>query len=154
MLRSVIALMNRTAYWGCCIALLTVFPCILSGCGKPSFVEADRVNSPDGSMDAVVLEGGIDATSPYNYMICIVPKSRSCGIDNANAEVFGATRSAQAYGVDVLWQSATQLEVLYLTANRTKLLHPSGVTAKPVHIVFRSGVENTRAPSGAMVKGD
>lgn len=156
MLRSLDALMNRTARWGRCIALLallTLLPCMLSGCGKPSFVEAGRINGPDGSMDAVVLEGGIDATSPYNYMVCIVPKGRSCGIDNAIAEVFGATRSAQAYGVDVVWQSATQLEVRYLTANRAELLHPSSVTAKSVDILFRSGVENTRAPSGAMVKG-
>lgn len=115
-------------------------------------LEAKRITSPDGSKDAVVLEGGIDATSPYNYTVCIVAVGKSCDKAHTVAEVYGATRSAGAYGIDVEWQSSKCLEVRYLHANRSVLLHPSDWVSSAVVVTLKEGIENSQAPAGSMVK--
>jgi len=125
----------------------------LSGC-KPEALEAARLTSPDGSKDAVVLEGGIDGTSPYNYVVCVVPAQKTCDVDQAVAEIYGATRNAHAYGVDVRWASPGRLDVSYLHANKARMLHSVDSKSSAITLSLKDGIENAQAPPGAMVKGN
>lgn len=145
--------MKRKVRLSGCVVIAAVGFFSLAGCDSPPAAEASRLTSADGRMDAVVLEEGFNATTPYNYSVCVVPAGRPCGDDIAVAKVFGATRSEQAYGVDLSWRSPTQLEIRYLTANSTKSLRPEGSRAAHIGIVFRAGMANQRAAAGAMVKG-
>lgn len=125
---------------------------LLAACSSAP-MEAVRTSSPDGIREAIVLEGGVNATTPYNYTVCIVEKGKSCKSDNMAAEVFGATRSEHAYGIDLIWRDPTTIEVRYLTANRAQLMEARDRASRGVVIVFKSGVENANAPDGAMMKG-
>lgn len=134
----------------CAACLVTCWT--LSGC-TPEALEAARITSPDGSNDAVVLEGGVDATSPYNYVVCVVPVRKTCDKDHAVAEIYGATRNAEAYGVDVRWASPGQLDVSYLHANKAQVLQSIGSESSAVTLSLKDGVENAQAPPGSMAKG-
>lgn len=124
----------------------------LEACQAPP-VEAARMPGPDGRHDAVVLEGGVDATAPYNYTVCVVATGQPCDSASTVAEIDGATRSVEAFGVDVVWHSSSQLDVRYLSANKASLAHPTAAIARSVNVALKEGVSDPKAPPGAMKKG-
>ena len=125
----------------------------LTACGIPQPMEAARSTSPDGQLDAVVLEGGVDATTSFGYTVCVVKMGARCSESDVVAKLYNASRNAEAFGVDAVWQSPSILHVQYLDAKQAEVLHPSQPVAKPVQVVLKSGVSNPNAAPGAMVKG-
>jgi len=100
----------------------------LSGCGDDSVsrVEVARVAAPDGKTDAVVIEVNGGATADFAYDIFVLP--HGAAVDGEAAlRLYGATRNAHAYGVNLRWASPAQLRVEYLEARRI-LQEPRTVT--------------------------
>src|SRR6185312_10170544 len=78
--------------------------------------EVKRISSPDGKTDAVVIEENGGATTSFNYLVEVGPKS-SRHLEKA-VSVYGATRNSNAYGVNLRWTDNSNLSVEYLDAKR------------------------------------
>ena len=69
----------------------------------------------------------------------------------AALRLYGATRNAQAYGVNLRWASPVQLRVEYLKARR--ILQESKtvtIAGTPVQVEAVAGVNDPAAPAGGM----
>ena len=125
---------------------------ILGGCGADgvSRVEVVRVAAPDGKADAVVVEVNAGATADFAYDVFVLPHGATVG-GEAALRLYGATRNAHAYGVNLRWASPTQLRVEYLKARRI-LQAPKTVTiaGTPVQVEAVAGVNDPAAPAGGM----
>ena len=132
-------------------SLVFVVALLLAACTETSF-EASRVTSPDGALDAVVLESDQGATTAYTYTVCIVDRGRSCTNRAAVAQFYDASRSKAAFGVDTAWQSPHQLIVTYLRAREARRLLSKDSSAKAVDVRFQSGTQNEAARRGPMVQ--
>jgi hypothetical protein len=123
------------------------------GVGGWSWDEVERVRSPDGSRDAVLIERNGGATTSFGYEVFVVPHDApvSDGAAGAVASLYAATRNAQAYGANLRWLAADSVAVEYLRA-REALLHDGVLNGRPdrLRVVLRAGVEDPQAPSGGM----
>ena len=126
----------------------------LAGCGAPppgADVEVARIASPDGSVDAVLTEYNPGATASFVYRIHVVGHGDAWDHAAVAAELYGATRNASAYGVDLHWRDAHTLEARYLQARSIEVPKPRlEVDGHAVAIVLRDGIENPDAPAGGM----
>ena len=124
----------------------------LGGCGDDSVsrVEVARVAAPDGKADAVVIEVNGGATADFAYDIFVLPHGAAAD-GEAALRLYGATRNAHAYGVNLRWASPAQLRVEYLEARRI-LQEPRTVTVAgtPVQVEAVAGVNDPAAPAGGM----
>lgn len=98
---------------------------LLGGCitAEPSHDTVARSTSPDGTIDALVIESNDGATTSFWYDVCLVPRGRNCSASESLARLYGATRSDQAYGANVRWANASLIYVEYLEAQRASVLH-------------------------------
>ena len=126
------------------LALAALFA--LGGCGD----DVARVAAPDGKADAVVVEVNAGATADFAYDVFVLPHGAAIG-GEAALRLYGATRNAQASGVNLRWVSPTQLRVEYLEARRI-LQEPKTVTVAgtPVQVEAVAGVNDPAAPAGGM----
>lgn len=110
--------------------------------------EVARVDSPDGSVSAVVYELSGNAEIPFFYQVGIAAR----GNIQIVATLAGATRNDRAYGVNVRWLSLGALSVDYLAAQNQQLL-ASDISAggQKVRVVLHSGVRDESAPPGGML---
>src|SRR5690606_9968675 len=95
----------------------------LTGCARPqpgADVEMARIVSPDGAVDAVLTESNPGATASFVYRIHMVAHDEAWEGSPVAAELYGATRNASAYGVDLHWRDANTLEARYLQARSTE----------------------------------
>lgn len=114
-------------------------------------VEVARVASPDLQADAVLTEANPGATASFIYRIRIVPHGADWRSAPSAAELYGATRSAQAYGVDLHWQDANSVRADYLQGRVMKPASAAvSVAGRAVTLQLRSGVSNPAAPAGGM----
>ena len=81
----------------------------LGGCGDDgvSRVEVARVAAPDGKADAVVVEVNAGATADFAYDVFVLPHGAAVG-GEAALRLYGATRNAHAYGVNLRWASPSR----------------------------------------------
>jgi hypothetical protein len=123
---------------------------LLTGC----FFESDevvRLVSPNGTVDAVVLEGSGNATRAFLYEICLVPHERACGDEGKVASLYGAGRSERAAGVNIRWSGTKRLVVEYLNAKRVPMQRPlATVEGQAISISLQSGITDANAPEGGM----
>ena len=125
----------------------------LAGCGtqQGADVEVARVASPDGAVDAVLTEYNPGATASFVYRIHVVAHGGEWEGSPVAAELYGATRNASAYGVDLDWRDASTLEARYLQARSVSAPGRAlRVDGHPVTLVLREGVVNPDAPAGGM----
>jgi hypothetical protein len=125
----------------------------LSGC--VSEVEVARAASPDGTVDAVLIERNAGATTSFDYRVHVVPHGGAWGGHPHAAELYGAIRgtsaAGSASGVDLLWRDTNTLEVRYLKAHWTKLPKPQiNFNGRAITIMLREGINNPNAPAGGM----
>lgn len=85
------------------VSILFVLICLgIVGCGPViSRDEVARMSSPDGRLDAIVFETNGGATTSFGYKVEVAKKGSRSGTEGAN--LYGAVRNAQAYGVNIRW---------------------------------------------------
>jgi len=113
--------------------------------------EVARVSSPEGDIEAVLVETNGGATTSFGYEIFVVPngvKKRS----SRAAHLYAAVRNSSAYGVNLRWLSASELLIEYQKADSSEVDQPSVVVAgRTVRVVLRPGVTDPNAPPGGML---
>ena len=92
---------------------------LLAGCFGS---EVARTTSPSGKVDAVLMEASGGATTSFGYEVFVVPAGKSTWLQKKVAFLYGATRSEQAYGVNLRWAGPANLTLEYLTAEAEDLL--------------------------------
>ena len=120
------------------------------GCKKqsPSY-EVARVESPNGSLDAVLTETNGGATTSFGYEVSVGTKGAK-KLDQV-ASLYGAVRNEQAYGVNLSWAGDHVLRVQYLRAKAVQNVSKTvSVGGQQVEVELQSGVEDAAAPSGGM----
>jgi hypothetical protein len=120
-----------------------------SGCDLVSRDEVGRAKSPDGSVDAILYEKNGGATTSFGYEIELIGKGSRHG--EKVAFLYGATRNANAYGVNLKWSGDDELRIEYSSAKDEQLLHPEAkIAGRTIRVVLKSGVDDPSAPSGGM----
>jgi hypothetical protein len=123
---------------------------LLAGCGLVSSDEVARVSSPDGQLDAVLIETNGGATTSFGYEIHVVEKAQRAG--NEVAWLYGAGRNPHAYGASLKWIGERELVIEYLDAREQRLEQGSTkVAGRTIHVSLRSGVSDPTAPPGGML---
>ncbi|UNK42948.1 hypothetical protein MNO14_02255 [Luteimonas sp. S4-F44] len=143
--------MARATY---AFALLTVLAACAPVSGDAE-VEVSRLPSPDGMVDAVLTEGNPGATASFVYRVHVVPRGEAPSQAAYAAQLYGATRSPSAYGVDLHWREPDVLDIRYLQARSIDVpARVIDVSGRKVSIVLQDGVENTDARAGGMAPRD
>ena len=127
---------------------------LLLGClaAGPSYDEVARSSSPDQRIDAIVIESNGGATTSFRYDVCLAASGGRCTASDSIAQLYGASRSDQAYGVNVRWVNPALLHIEYLDAQRVVVKKPVGqVDGHTVNVVLQSGIADTAAPPGGML---
>jgi hypothetical protein len=121
-------------------------------CSVVSHDEVARVTSPNGALDAILIETNGGATTSFGYLVYVAPKGASAADTSKVASLYGATRSDQAYGVNLIWRSPEDLALEYLSAYSADLLQESiSIENHSVRIALVSGISDPAAPPGGML---
>lgn len=126
---------------------------LVTGCAPDvERVEVLRVPSPDGALDAVVVQSAAGAGSPFGYVLTL-PAAGCAPTEAPVLRVVGATRSASASGVAVAWAGPRTVRVAWSDA---RFRDPdvdslvAGTPAGPVTVVSGGGVADPTTPAGGM----
>jgi hypothetical protein len=115
-----------------------------------SHVEIARAVSPDGRVDAVVIETNGGATTSYAYDVCIAPHGEHCDRSDSVANLYASRHGNDDYGVDTRWQGNSLLRVEFGSADYSRLLEPGvRVAGREVRVELQSGVWDPRMMSSA-----
>jgi hypothetical protein len=138
--------------WLTRLAVVTTALCVVA-CGSGSAVGRDevaRVTSPDGALDAVLIETNGGATTSFGYDVEVVPHAGKADAA-AVATLYGATRNGQAYGANLRWVGARELSVEYLQARWTRQKESTATVGnEKITVALHSGVTDNSAPPGGM----
>ena len=130
------------------VALFVLFVALLPG---PSEDEVARVASPDGKLEAVLVETNGGATTSFGYEVHVVERAGKPDGSPA-ASLYGAVRSGSAYGANLRWERSDLLAVEFLNAKSSNLEVPSvSLGGRIVSIAMRPGVADLTAPAGGML---
>jgi hypothetical protein len=130
------------------IILLSTIALACAGCGGPSSDEVAVVPSPDGRLEAVLIETNGGATTSFGYEVSIREKNARAMV--VAATLYGAIRNPQAYGVNMSWPDDHTLRIEYLSAKdqfAQKVIPLHGGIA----IQMRAGILDPKAPAGGML---
>ena len=123
---------------------------MLASCASQD--EVSRVPSPDGRVEAVLIETNGGATTSFGYRILVETKGRWFSGEEV-AWLYGAGRNEHAYGVNLKWHSDAELFIEYLDAREAKLMKPKmNVAGRSITIALRGGVTDPTAPAGGMLR--
>lgn len=112
--------------------------------------EVARLLSPDGRLEARLLEVNGGATISFGYEVEVMLHGAERGVHVAS--LYGATRNANAYGVTMRRRSAQLLELDYFKAKAVPVFRPSvSIDGRSVEIAVVSGVVDPSAPAGGML---
>jgi hypothetical protein len=128
------------------VFLVVVF--LTRGC--VSHVEVARVPSPDGTLEAVLIETNGGATTSFGYRVRLQRRPGWLWGSREVASLYGAFRSKCAYGVNLRWTGARKLRVEYLEAQFANAEAKSGFGQETVSIDLHGGIEDPKAPCGGM----
>jgi len=132
------------------LSLAAVALALLTGCGLVSRDEVARVPSPDGRVEAVLMETNGGATTSFGYEVHVVEKGRPAS--NQVAWLYGAGRNENAFGANLKWINGNELVVEYLDARDQALGRASvSVAGRTIKVSLRSGVSDPTAPPGGML---
>lgn len=131
-------------------SLVLLSALLLSACAGHD--EVARVTSPNGAVDAVLVESDAGATTGFWYDIYLVPRGKPWSRARSAAWLYDARRSEQAYGVNLVWTEADTLEAQFSQAAQTRLHQPvATVAGHRVRVVLRPGFTDSSAPPGGML---
>ncbi len=127
---------------------------MLAGCdgglGGVSREDVAWAPSPDGQTHAIVVETNGGATTSFGYRVELHPAGHDGEAPVQAADIYGALRSACAYGVDLRWLDPTSLAVQFRSAERIKAARSVLVGGRPIRIVIQSHRINPAARCGGM----
>jgi hypothetical protein len=135
----------------------TLLPALLAmigtGCGDlASHDEVARVISPDGKVDAVLVESNGGATTSFGYDIHLVETGEEYRSESSAAHLYGAVRNESAYGANLVWVNSGQLEVQFLSAQKSSSsTTPVRVAGEEVLVSLRPGIVDAKAHRGGML---
>lgn len=110
-----------------------------------------RVVSPDGRVEAILIETNGGATTDFGYKV-LVGERGSWFSRTQVAWLYGAGRNEHAYGANLKWHTDTELFVEYLEAQEQELKERKVyVAGRNIEIVLKSGVTDSAAPAGGML---
>jgi hypothetical protein len=134
------------------LALLMVASIVwLYFASRPSKDEVAVAKSPDGRFIAKLVEINGGATTSFGYLV-ILSELGNTPEEYEVANLYGAVRSASAYGANLRWASPQELAVEYLHAKGTELLNPKlKFGATEVTVVLRPNFTDATAPPGGML---
>lgn len=119
---------------------------------KPSHDEVERVESPDHTLVAILIETNGGATTSFGYEVRLADRRSTFGGTTRVAFLYGATRSSTAYGVNLRWLSATELSIEYLDARSANLEKPeTRMGSRMIHVALKPDVPDLTVPSGGML---
>ena len=127
---------------------------LLSSCtaADPSHDVVARSTSPDGMIDAIVIESNGGATSSFWYDVCLAPSGGTCKVSDSFATLYGAARNDQSYGVDARWANNSLLQIEYLEAKRVTAVHSAAsIGGRTINVALRPGIQDSSAPAGGML---
>ncbi|MDO5289820.1 MAG: hypothetical protein Q4F13_09350 [Pseudomonadota bacterium] len=108
--------------------------------------EVQRLTSPDGVLDAVIVEHNHGATTPFVHEVAVLPKGSAMDSAQTVVRLVSATRNDQNWGADVQWLSPTQLHVSYFQARQVREQRSTiQVAGRQVQITLQSGVRSPGA---------
>jgi hypothetical protein len=113
--------------------------------------EVARATSPDGAIVARLVESDGGATTDFLYTIHLQRNWLFPLWDYQVADLYGAGRSACAYGVNLRWQDNSTLTIEYLDAKEVNVDRSESVLGRRINVVLRAGVEDQAAPCGGML---
>ena len=133
-----------------------ILPFLLTACtwiGDPTkYPEVERTPSPDGQLDAVLVEDPGDATTGLYHLVFIVRHGASLPHwkQPAVAQLEWAYRNDSTVGVKCHWRGRDTLALEFVRAARQKLLRssvrgPNG----PIAVVLARGVVDSASPVGS-----
>jgi hypothetical protein len=112
--------------------------------------EVARVASPDGRVEAVLIERNSGATTSFWYEILLVDSSNMRR--EQVASLYGATRSDVAYGVNLIWANDRELVLEYEDARSQSLEKRTvRIAGRDIRTLLRPGVSDAAAPAGGML---
>lgn len=132
------------------LCVLTVALACIAACPLVSRDEVARIASPDGRVEAVLVETNGGATTSFGYEVHVVGKGLPAG--NRVAWLYRARRNANAYGAKLRWAGENQLVTEFLEAREQVLEQSSArVWGRNIEVSLRSGVDDPGALAGAML---
>lgn len=125
------------------LAAVAVDGCTSSG-------EAARERSPDGFLDALVIE--TTARGATSHQVVIAPQGQPTSAGVAVASFAGALRSETSLGVNLVWVGNRALRIEYLRAARADLETKPfvRVAGREVSVGLVPGLTDHAAPPGPM----
>ena len=122
---------------------------MLASCGSQE--EVSRVLSPDGHVEAVLIETDGGATTSFGYRVLVETKGQWFSGEQV-AWLYGAGRNEDAYGVNLKWNSDSELFIEYLDAREAKLMKRNiNVAGRGVTVALHGGITDPTAPAGGML---
>lgn len=136
-------------FWLTNLAAAAILCCFTTACVTND--EVARVPSPDGRVDAVIVESNGGATTSFGYQVELREKSFWRRSEDV-AFLYGATRNESAWGVNARWLNDHELRVEYLDAKEASLdkAHVR-LAGRDITIALQKGVEDPSAPPGGML---
>jgi hypothetical protein len=124
----------------------------VAACGLVSRDEVARVRSPDGDVEAVLVETNAGATTSFGYDVLLVPAGGNLEEGRHTVTLEGATRNPRAYGVNLVWTSPDRLRVEYFEAQWVgRYTSPVSIGAHTIEVGLRDSVVDAAAPPGGML---
>lgn len=123
---------------------------VLAACGLVSRDEVAKAPSPDGRLEAVLIETNGGATTSFGYEIWLRQTDGRSGEEVAY--LYGAIRSESAYGANLRWTNDGQLSIEYLKAQMERLDKQTvTIGGREVHVALKPQIADPNAPSGGML---
>jgi hypothetical protein len=108
------------------------------------------VPSPDGHIDALLMETNGGATTSFGYEVHVVERGRPA--KDQVVRLYGASRNQNAYGANLKWTGENELVIEYLEARDQTLERATvSIAGRVIKVSLRSGVNDPMAPAGGML---
>ncbi|HEX8667341.1 MAG TPA: hypothetical protein VF727_03090 [Allosphingosinicella sp.] len=129
------------------LALFVLLPVFLLG-SCISRDEVARLPSPDGALEAVLVEINGGATTDFAYAVRL-EEPGWFGAASEVASFYAAHRSDCAYGVNLRWAGPDRLLIEYRDAEQAEA-RPARIGGRNVSVQLKPGVTDPTAPCGGM----
>lgn len=128
------------------------------GCGDiVSHDEVARSLSPDKKFECVVFERNGGATTSFGYWIYLRPARSEANKNSASegnlqiANLYGAIRNDNAYGVNIRWKDSQTIIIECLNTKESELHNPARLNGREFKVILKEGLSDPSAPAGGML---